>query len=179
MEFGIKTLDLKYGVETRGLPAKKVFYTPISLPHDKMRDFKQHIINLGIHAFATGAEKSNTTFILFVGDSPDAVDLEICIEVDEFPEGGPSIERDEIDSLLPNFQAPVLQREVNQTEQKYAICYYKGSRDMMPNVYMQFKEWFTSQGHQLVAAPMVEVYWNNIHTSPEAELLTELWWPIS
>lgn len=179
MEFGIQELDLRYDTATKSLPAKKVFYTPITLSHENMRDFKQYIINLGIHAFATGAEKTNTTFIMFVGDSPESVDLEICIEVDDFPEGGPDIERDEIDSLLPNFQAPVFQKEIDQKEQKYAICYYKGSRDVMPSVYMKFKEWFAQQNLQLVDEPMVEIYRNNIHTSPEAELLTELWWPIA
>ena len=179
MEFGVKELELSYDIKTQPLPAKKVFYTPVSLPHDNMRDFKQYIINLGIHAFAKGVEKTSTTFIRFVGDSPQGVELEIAIEVDTLSEEGTEIERDEIDSLLPNFQAPVLQKEVDQTEQKYAVCYYKGSRDVLPTVYMKFKEWFEKENMQLIDSPMVEVYRNNIHTASEANLLTELWWPIA
>ncbi|MCL1935619.1 MAG: GyrI-like domain-containing protein [Defluviitaleaceae bacterium] len=169
---------MEFKIETRKLPAKKVIYMPVTLSHEEMRDTGRYFMKLGIHAFTYGIKATGVSFIIFTGETKDSVDLEICFEVEEFPEEGNKLEVDGLDDYVPKMAGEIQQKELEQVEKKYAVGYHKGSRKEMPKVYTEMGAWFKENGLERSGEPLVEVYLNNSHQVPEKELLTELMWPI-
>ncbi|MBI1750368.1 MAG: AraC family transcriptional regulator [Acidobacteria bacterium] len=62
---------------------------------------------------------------------------------------------------------------------KYAVATHQGAYATLGRCYARLcSEWLPKSGHEMAAAPALEIYLNSPKTTKPAELLTEIWLPL-
>ena len=154
--------SIAFKIEEINFPSLKVMYIPVTVPYEEMRNTRLFFMKLGLYAFTKRGKPTGNVFIRYVGETPDMIDMEICFGVEEF---------------LPETKE-IKAKVIEEYGGKFAICYYKGSREDLPSVYVKMQKWFLEQNLQRRGDALIEYYVNDSRKFPASELLTELYWPI-
>jgi len=154
---------MNFVIEERSFPALKVMCIPVTVPHAQMRQTRLFFMKLGLYVFTKRGKPTGDVFIRYVGETPETIDMEICFGVE---------------ALLPETKE-IKARTIDPFYGKFAICYYKGPREDLIDVYVAMGKWFSEQNLQRSGGPLIEYLVNDPRKTPKTELLTELYWPIN
>lgn len=110
-----------------------------------------------------GLINADSRFLSLGFDDPqvtpsDKIRLDVCLEI------APVVE----------VEAPVAKKTISGG--RYAMTVHKGSYMNLAETYAQLcGQWIPQNGYEIAAKPSIQVYLNNIRTTPEEELLTEVY----
>ena len=112
------------------------------------------------HVGAGGAQYAGPPFALYPGEMADEYDVVICMPVAPGATAGPGVDLEEVPGGA------------------VACTMHKGPYAAVGEAYGALQAWMTANGKQ-PGAPAREVYLNEPGAVPDAELLTEVDWPIA
>ncbi len=112
------------------------------------------------HAAKTGAQWAGPPFILYPETCEDEYEIVICMPVAPGATGGEDVALEEISGG------------------RVATTMHVGPYPGVGQAYTALKQWMTDNGRSPAGAPR-EVYLNEPGATPDAELLTEVDWPIA
>ena len=155
-------MNVEIKIENQSSREMKVIYVPITLPKTDLRDTARYFMKLGIHTHQTGGQATGIAFIRYLAERENEIDLEVCLELEEWV-----AETDEIKAKI-----------IPAWEGAFMIARHTGSRSELPAVYEKMLAYGKESGTAFKDDVKIDFYLNTAHQVPESQLITHVFWPV-